>query len=185
MLRSLSDQRLLKQKMKSKNSLQLWLQQVVAVVLVFILSGCASIVSTSTYPVTFKSNPPGARLTITDENGNVIHQGSAPTTLTLKADNGFFDMAEYTVVAVGEDGKEVRATLQAKLDGWYLGNIIFGGLIGLLIVDPATGAMFRLEDEITVNVGGFSMDSASPALQIVTVDQLTDEQRANLVPLNS
>ena len=27
------------------------------------------------------------------------------------------------------------------MNGWYIGNILFGGLIGFLIVDPLTGAM--------------------------------------------
>lgn len=30
------------------------------------------------------------------------------------------------------------------MDGWYWGNILFGGLIGMLAVDPATGAMYKL-----------------------------------------
>ncbi len=30
------------------------------------------------------------------------------------------------------------------MNGWYIANIIFGGLIGLLIIDPATGAMYTL-----------------------------------------
>ena len=29
---------------------------------------------------------------------------------------------------------------------YYIGNIVFGGLIGLLIVDPATGAMYKLPE---------------------------------------
>ena len=27
-------------------------------------------------------------------------------------------------------------------NGWYIGNILFGGLIGMIIVDPATGDMW-------------------------------------------
>ncbi len=37
--------------------------------------------------------------------------------------------------------------LEATLDGWYIGNIIFGGLIGFLIVDPLTGAMWKLPEQ--------------------------------------
>lgn len=36
-------------------------------------------------------------------------------------------------------------TIQSGLDGWYLGNILIGGLIGMLIVDPASGAMYRFK----------------------------------------
>ena len=37
-------------------------------------------------------------------------------------------------------------TRDAYLNGWYIGNVVFGGLIGLLIVDPETGAMWRLDE---------------------------------------
>lgn len=38
------------------------------------------------------------------------------------------------------------------MDGWYVGNIIFGGLIGLLLVDPITGAMWKLPDTAQGNL---------------------------------
>ena len=42
--------------------------------------------------------------------------------------------------------------LETRMNGWYLGNIIFGGLIGALIVDPATGAMWTFkENDIMMN----------------------------------
>ena len=37
-------------------------------------------------------------------------------------------------------------TVDTKANGWYIGgNILLGGLIGWLIVDPATGAMWTLD----------------------------------------
>ncbi len=33
------------------------------------------------------------------------------------------------------------------MNGWYWGNFAIGGLIGFLIVDPLTGAMYRIKDE--------------------------------------
>lgn len=36
--------------------------------------------------------------------------------------------------------------LRTSVDGWYWGNFLFGGLIGFLIVDPVTGAMFKVND---------------------------------------
>jgi hypothetical protein len=38
------------------------------------------------------------------------------------------------------------------MDGWYIGNILFGGLIGILIVDPLTGAMWKLDDVVYGNL---------------------------------
>ena len=38
------------------------------------------------------------------------------------------------------------------MDGWYIGNIVFGGLIGWLVVDPASGAMWKLQDSVHGNL---------------------------------
>ena len=40
--------------------------------------------------------------------------------------------------------------IDAKLNGWYVGNILIGGLIGMLIIDPASGAMYKI-DRLDVN----------------------------------
>lgn len=37
--------------------------------------------------------------------------------------------------------------IEAGLNGWYAGIIVFGGLLGLLIIDPATGAMWRINED--------------------------------------
>ena len=45
----------------------------------------------------------------------------------------------------GYDTKTVPEEL--KLNGRYFGNLLLGGVIGTLIIDPATGAMYKLETE--------------------------------------
>ena len=152
-----------------------------------LLSGCASILSDSTYPVTFDSNPSGAEVTIRDESGAPVYKGRTPTTLTLSASDGFFDAASYTIEATLPGHNPARATLNAKLDGWYIGNILFGGLLGILIIDPATGAMWRLDGRVTVNlsaaaVGSSAAPSASPSRNEVRVVSLADVP-AELRPL--
>ena len=37
--------------------------------------------------------------------------------------------------------------LESGIDGWYWGNIAIGGLIGMFIVAPLTGAMYRIPVE--------------------------------------
>ena len=161
------------------------------------LTGCASIVSKSTYPVTFDSNPTGASLIIRDESGNTIYKGSAPTTLTLDASDGFFDAATYTVEAMLAGHNPGRASITAGLDGWYIGNILFGGLIGWLIVDPATGAMWKLDSRLMVNLGvssdgGSGSGEAAPPtasggvrqLHILTLADLPSNVREHMVPVH-
>lgn len=116
------------------------------------LSGCASIVSKSNWPVTVQSNPTGAKCAIFKENGVQVHTGETPMTVTLDASDGFFSSAKYTVKCSKDGHPESSSELSAHLNGWYIGNIVFGGLIGILIVDPATGAMWKLDETHVVNM---------------------------------
>ena len=58
--------------------------------------------------------------------------------------NGFFKPAGYEVAFSKEGFQTKKIQVTASVNGWYIGNIIFGGLLGLLIIDPATGAMYTL-----------------------------------------
>ncbi|MDA1343699.1 MAG: hypothetical protein O2966_07555 [Proteobacteria bacterium] len=59
---------------------------------------------------------------------------------------GYFDGDKYTLSFKKEGFQEKIATLDTEVNGWYFGNILFGGIIGMLIVDPSTGAMFKLPE---------------------------------------
>ena len=115
-----------------------------------VLGGCASIVSDSNYAVAVTSSPTGADFTVKNSSGIPIHSGTTPMTVTLKASDGFFDGAEYMVLAEKEGYTPTNYEINSGFDGWYVGNIIFGGLLGMLIVDPATGALFTLPDNANI-----------------------------------
>jgi len=115
--------------------------------------GCASIVSKSNYPVSINSSPSKAKVTVTNESGKEIHNAVTPTTITLEANEGFFQTANYNFTYKKEGYHPAHANLSASLDPWYIGNIVFGGLIGWLLVDPATGAMWKLDEEVYANLG--------------------------------
>ena len=113
-------------------------------VIVLFLTGCASIISKSMYPVTVSSLPTGASIVVTDEDGKQIYKGVTPSTLTLEAGKAYFDSREYTVTFSKAGYEEQTAVIKPGIDGWYFGNILVGGLIGMLIVDPITGAMWKV-----------------------------------------
>lgn len=111
--------------------------------------GCATIVSRSNYPVTVSSNPTGAVFTVKDKHGIVVYTASTPTTIKLKAGDGsYFGKSSYLFSFDKEGYRPTVSTLSADLDGWYIGNIFIGGLIGFLIVDPLTGSMYRLRKQV-------------------------------------
>jgi len=114
------------------------------------LGSCASIVSDKVYPVTIDSNPTGASFSVRDEDGTTVATGTCPTTVQLRAGESYFDGRTYSVEASLPGRGSGVAELDSRLDPWYWGNIIFGGLIGMLIVDPITGAMWKLPKHVTV-----------------------------------
>jgi hypothetical protein len=116
------------------------------------LTGCASIVSKSKWPVTIKSDPPGAQVTISDENGKEIHRATTPATIVLHSGAGYFSSANYLVNVKMDGYLEDKGVIKSGLNGWYVGNVVFGGLIGVFIVDPMTGAMWRLPGEYSVSL---------------------------------
>ena len=154
------------------------------VVTAVVLAGCASIVSKSEYPVSITSNPTGADFVVKKSNGLPIASGVTPATITLGASDGYFKPAKYAV-EFRRKGSVQTVPLTAKVDGWYFGNILFGGLIGLLIVDPATGSMWSLKDTV---IATFQQTAdAKPAqrtLQIVDINTLPMQYHSQLVALN-
>jgi len=61
---------------------------VVSGLLISALSGSSSIVSKSEYAVAFASVPEAATFTITDAEGQQVHAGVTPATVTLKSSAG-------------------------------------------------------------------------------------------------
>lgn len=155
------------------------------IVILSFLAGCASILSKSMYPVTVGSHPTGASIVIVDEDGKEIYKGTTPTTLTLESGKAYFDAREYTVRYSKEGYEEQTAVIKPGIDGWYFGNILVGGLIGLIIVDPITGAMWSLPSDVIVTLaekGGSS--KVDQSLKIVTIDQVPRSLKKDLIRIN-
>lgn len=100
-------------------------------------------------------------------------------TVTLNRGAGYFKPEIYTIKfdKEGYESKEVVVT--GQVNGWYFGNIIFGGLIlGMLIVDPNTGAMYSLStdkvDEALVAVGA-KTSKVDNSLTIVSINDVPAE----------
>ncbi|MDX6770100.1 MAG: PEGA domain-containing protein [Elusimicrobiota bacterium] len=94
----------------------------------FAVSGCASIVSGSTQTVTFQSHPEGASVTV---DGTPL--GKTPLSMTLKK-------GKYKSVTFEKDGyKRLVMPMGSRMDGWFWGNILIGGLLGST-TDGVSGA---------------------------------------------
>lgn len=61
--------------------------------------------------------------------------------------------------------------LSANLNGWYFGNILFGGPLGILIVDPASGAMWKLPESVNASLSSMATLSNGNGKSIKIVDK--------------
>jgi hypothetical protein len=96
----------------------------------FLASGCATIVGGgSKQQVTFNSEPADATVTV---QGKVL--GKTPLTVQV-------DRAKNMAVTVEKEGYKTFTTqLSTRLNGWFWGNIVIGGLLGST-TDGASGAI--------------------------------------------
>ena len=110
------------------------------------LSGCASIVAGRDTPIPINSVPDGAAFTVKDENGTLTHKGMTPASVTLPRSGGYFNGRDYTLTFEKDGYNSAQTALRTRPSLWYLlGNLGFGGPIGWLLVDPATGAMWTFD----------------------------------------
>ena len=93
------------------------------------VSACATIIGSTTQPVSFKSTPEGATFSITNRAGEKIHAGVTPATVTLNRGAGYFKAETYTVRFEKEGFSSKEFVVSGQVNGWYFGNIIFGGIV--------------------------------------------------------
>lgn len=153
-----------------------------------LLSSCATIVSKSSWPVSIHTNPEGAGISITDKKGKEIYKGQSPATIELNSGAGFFARAEYQVKLSSPGFNDKIIPITCSLNGWYWGNILIGGFLGMLIIDPATGAMWKISDSsidqtLTKSKSNASIET-TPSLKIVNIKDVSIDLKSKLVRIN-
>lgn len=152
---------------------------------VIFLSGCASIIEGSSQDLRVTSDPDGATVVIARANGSEVFRGTTPATASLPTGNGFFSGAEY-FVTISADGFEPQTIrVGTNVSGWYLfGNIFVGGLLGWVVVDPATGAMWNLETTHVSGALGAVGTGQQSDIRIVLLDEVPIELRSGMKPIS-
>jgi hypothetical protein len=81
-----------------------------------------------------------------------LASGVTPSIVTLEAGDGYFKKASYSIKYSKESYEDKWQVLEPKLDPWYYGNLLIGGFIGFLIVDPISGAMYKFPDQVNISL---------------------------------
>jgi hypothetical protein len=156
---------------------------VLATAAAFLVSGCATIVHNGPRTLPVSSNPPGAMVSIYDRSGKQVYHQATPFIATLPSKYKFFSGQSYRLVFEMPGYQTSELQVVPKLSGWYWGNLAFGGLLGMLIIDPATGAMYNLapnkiDQTLTPETAGRPQPDAG--LLVITTSQATPSELASM-----
>lgn len=114
------------------------------------VQGCASIVGNSANPVWIDSNATDTEFVIRNRYGLEVKRGRTPAIAVLETGAGYFKPGVYTVEFNAPGYQSLRYPLESHLNAWYWGNLL--NPLGMLLVDPATGAMWRLPSFLKANL---------------------------------
>jgi uncharacterized protein YceK len=138
------------------------------------LSGCASIMSGRHAEVAINTNAPNARVVVRDKRGQHVASLHTPATVTLRRKDKLIFPARYTATIEAPGYQPASVPIRSTINPWILGNVVVGGIPGL-VVDNVTGAAWRprhteIYQELTPFDGGGPMyseqqDRFNPAVQ--------------------
>ncbi len=112
------------------------------------LSACATIMSGSTQNVAVDSAPEGADCRVLQGGLAVGEVSSTPGYVHVQKSGAPLELA------CSKPGyKPARSYRAAGFNGWVIGNVVAGGVIGV-VVDLASGALHSYDSAMTVALGG-------------------------------
>ena len=130
------------------------MKNILAIVSIFVFcilfSSCASMFTKTSYPVTINSDPNGAKISIENRKGEIVYSGKTPAIVNLNASSKYMSGERFTVTLTKPGYEEQKIHINSEIESVYWGNIFFGGLIGMLVIDPLSGAMYKLDTETII-----------------------------------
>jgi hypothetical protein len=151
------------------------------------LSACATIVHSGPRAISVASAPDGAKVSIYDRSNTLVMTNTTPFVAQLSTKYGYFKGQNYRLVFEMPAHATAEVNLTSSVSGWYFANLVFGGGIGMLIVDPLTGAMFNLSPEkldqnLTATQAKVIKDRTG--FLVVLSSQITEQERTQMVRVN-
>lgn len=142
--------------------------------LALMFSGCATIIKTPRQIINVSTQPNNAKVVVYDNDNMVVWSGETPSAITLNKGKGYFKGATYRLEISKPGYQKMSLELKPTINGgWYLGgNILLGGLIGWIVVDPITGAMWLLDPQnLSVQLSSYDLEH-SGNLKVVMLNEI-------------
>lgn len=152
-----------------------------------VLSGCATIVHSGPRSIPVASTPAGAKVSIYDRSNTMVSSNTTPFIATLPTKYGYFKGQSYRLVFELPGHAPAELSLKSSVSGWYFGNILFGGIIGMLIVDPLTGAMYNLSPdkiEQPLTAAAAKVIQEGDGVLVILASEATQQELASMVRVN-
>jgi len=154
----------------------------ICLILAVFATSCATVFNRSTKNVAIHSDPEGMSYEVVSRKGVKVASGSTPATLRLPTHSSYFRGESY-VFTFRQGSKIVgQKTLDSSISGWYWGKFLLGGIIGMLVVDPLSGAMWTMPSELYMS-GVHASTQPTGSLKLITLDSVPLEQRSQLISL--
>ena len=117
------------------------------------LSGCASILGSTSDTVVINSSSSDKYIKVYDMDNSLIEEGRAPLIVNLKKGRGYFRREHYFLVSYDENGDKNEYRLAPGISPLYfLSAIIPGAIIGMVTIDPYNGSMWSFQKkELTLD----------------------------------
>jgi hypothetical protein len=145
---------------------------------VFFVFSCATIFKGTKQEIGVFSTPDQAGVKIVDRSGLTVFEGYTPSSVLLPK------KSEYDVFLSMEGYQESRVHISKGFEPLVLGNIICGGVVGI-IIDYVNGAAYKLEPEM-INVTLVSASIDEDTTETYAVFRALDDEgqlKTMVVPL--
>lgn len=119
---------------------------VLTVVPALLLTSCASIIEGSTQEITVNSSPPGANCAFMRDGQHVAEISKSPGSAVVKKTG-----ADITVDCTKPGYQEATAIDHSDVAAATFGNIILGGLVGI-IIDAVDGSIHKYDPVVSVTL---------------------------------
>src|SRR5205823_5009562 len=115
--------------------------------------GCATVVAGGggDQRIKITSDPPGAAVTVDGQP-----HGATPTTVPLSRDT------EHKVVLAAAGYEPAELTVRRYLNPWLLGNVVFGGFLGLAVDVVSNSTHTLVPNELDVTLRPAALPTGTP-----------------------
>lgn len=127
-----------------------------ASVLLLLLPACASIIDGHTQAIAVNTSPPKADCTLNRLGTPVGQIDSTPGSVVIEKSRD-----DIHIICTKDGYEGFNYINKSGTDGWVFGNIIFGGIIGL-VIDAGTGAINKYDPQVNISLALTPPDEDKP-----------------------